>query len=673
MPPPTAAFTPSLSPEYQALVVADIARHLNASEPLRIVGGAATAITVALVFRDTAHPSGLGVWLAAMLAHSAYNAWVAWRRKRPPQSVPMAAAQATQNAAPNPGRRLRAVTRTEAINGGLWMAAELLLLPGSDYAHRGLLMVLLSGLGAGVMQSLSAHLPALMAFFVPAVLGFFVAGMFGHGDYFGVALVLLLMWVAVNLNYARLMHRTLIESLRNRHAAAALAADLQVQKDRAVELSQSRSRFLAAASHDLRQPVHALSLFVAALSQQPPAAEAQRLLGHMRATVDAMSGLFNALLDLSKLDAALVQPAWARLPLQPLLARVAAEHSTVAAALGLGFGFEMQGPVDLAVHTDPVLLERILRNLLSNALRYTPQGQVRLQARLRGGAVLLRVADTGIGIPAARQGEVFHEFVQLRQARSVPGHPASPADQETYNPPQESDQGLGLGLAFVRRLSELLGLRLSLRSRPGRGSVFSVRLPLAGRQMPDAALTGNATRLPGEAMPSLRVPTLPTTLPTTTLPTPAPANAAPATVSLQPGDLVLLIDDALRVRQAMTALLTGWGCQVLSAGSLAELTPQLRTLTRLPRLIVCDARLRSGASGLATVAQLRVDFNEAVPAILITGDTAPERLREALASGLVLLHKPVVNPQALQDAIAMALSASESEADGAQAEGEGAQ
>ena len=268
-----------------------------------------------------------------------------------------------------------------------------------------------------------------------------------QGDPKVVALVLLLMWVAVNLNYARLMHRTLIESLRNRHAAAALAADLQVQKDRAVELSQSRSRFLAAASHDLRQPVHALSLFVAALSQQPPAAEAQRLLGHMRATVDAMSSLFNALLDLSKLDAALVQPAWARVPLQPLLARVAVEHSAMAAALGLGFGFKIQGTGELAVHTDPVLLERILRNLLSNALRYTRQGEVRLHATLRGGAVLLRVADTGIGIPAERQDEVFHEFVQLREWQAEPAHPARPTDPEAHNPHHESDQGLGLGLA----------------------------------------------------------------------------------------------------------------------------------------------------------------------------------------------------------------------------------
>lgn len=630
MPSSAAAFNPPpLSPQHHALVVADIARHLRAGEPLRIAGNAAMAITVAVLFQDATHPHWLGTWLGVMLAHSAYNGWAAWRTGRQPALAASDAARAA--------RRLRAVTRIEAINGSLWMAAELLLLPGSDYPHRGLLMVLLSGLGAGVMQSLSAHLPALLAFFVPSVLGFFVAGLFGRGAYFGVALALLLVWVAVNLNFARLMHRTLIDSLRNRHAAAALAADLQVEKDRAVELSQSRSRFLAAASHDLRQPVHALSLFVAALSQQPPAAEAQRLLGHMRATVDSMSSLFNALLDLSKLDAALVRPDWASVPLQPLLARVAAEHSTVAAALGLGFGMTIQGPAGLAVHTDPVLLERILRNLLSNALRYTPQGEVRLHARLRDGAVLLRVGDTGRGIPAAQREAVFHEFVQLRNSPAMPSQPAGltgqtgPAEPEAHHPPHEPDAGLGLGLAFVRRLSELLGLRLSLRSRPGRGTVFSVRLPLAASDGPGATLT------PLLAHTSPQSPTAP--------------------ASLQPGDVVLLIDDALRVRQAMTALLTGWGCQVLSAGSLAELAPQLMALNTLPRLIVCDTRLRSGASGLATIAQLQGDFNEPVPAILITGDTAPERLREALASGLVVLHKPVVSPQALQDAIAMALSA----------------
>ena len=619
---------PHPSAQREALVVADIAHHLERGEPLRIFGNVLAAAVIAVLFRASARPLWLAGWLALVLAHAALNAWAAWRAWRRPSRPE------------NATRSLHVVTRMAAINGGLWMAAELLLLPDSDYAQRGLMMALLCGLGAGVMQSFSAHLPALFAFFVSPVIGFALAG-FGTGlAYPEVALPLLLLWLAVNLYIARLMRRTLLDSLQNRHAAAALAADLQLQKDRAVELSQSRSRFLAAASHDLRQPVHALSLFVAALSQQPPADEAQRLLGHVRATVDSMGSLFNALLDMSKLDAALVQPAWQAVALQPLLARVAAEHSALAAAKGLGFAFDLQGPAGLAVYTDPVLLERILRNLLSNALRYTYCGQVRLQARLHGAAVRVRVADSGIGIPADRRDEVFQEFVRLRdtapQAAHPPGFGAKPP---ASNPPDDREQGLGLGLAFVRRLCDLLGLPLVLRSRLGRGTVFSVRLPLA------PAAAGKPSAAPA-----------PDGLSAHAQPTETPALAQ-TQAQLAAGDVVLVLDDAADIRLAMSALLTGWGCQVLAADSLAGLMPQLMALAVLPRLIICDGRLQGGVSGLAVIDQLQADFNEPVPAILVTGDTAPERLRQAVASGLVLLHKPVVGQAALRDAISRALSA----------------
>jgi len=601
---PTLGAAESLgSSQRDALVVADLARHLKRGEPLRILGNTVVAITVVVLMRDSAQLTWLATWLAVMLAHSAFNARAAWRVWRRPTR--------TDNAA----RRLRVVTRMEAGYGLLWLVAELLILPGSDYVHRALLMVLLSGLGAGVMQSLSAYLPALYAYFALPVLGFFLAGYMGHGPYFLAAIVLLLVWMAVNLNFARQMHRTLVDSLHNRHIANALAVDLKVQRDRAVELGRSRSRFLAAASHDLRQPVHALSLFVGALGQNPSKEQSRHILKHVGSAIDAMGSMFNAMLDISKLDADLLQPNWQVLDLRTLLLRVAADQPLLAGTKGLRFGCELPAAPHPRVRCDPVLLERILRNLLSNALRYTAEGSVLLRLRVRAGRAEIVVADSGAGIPRERREQVFEEFVQLPH----PGH--------------EREQGLGLGLAIVRRLVGLLGLRLVLRSRLGRGTVFTLHLPL--HQPPaeqPAALPAQAAAGPGHAA----------------------SQGRPG--KLGQGDVVIVVDDSADIRLAMSALLSAWGCQVFTAASVRELMPQMMQLSAPPRLLLCDYRLADGDSGIAAIDQLRDAFNQDIPAVLVTGDTAPEPLREAIASGLPLLHKPVTQHQlreAMERAIAM--------------------
>ena len=578
----------------ESLVKVDLAQHLKRGEPLRILGNAVVALAAAVAFRDTADSPTLACWLGAMLACAAFNGWAAWRV----WSRPLAAE--------NTARRLRRVRRVEAVNGLLWMTGELLFLPGADYAQRGLFMVLLSGLGAGVMQSLSAYLPALYLFFGPPVLGFVMVASALHGPYFGPAVALMLIWTAVNLNFARMMHRTLVESLRNRHITHALANDLQVQRDRAVELSQARSRFLAAASHDLRQPVHALSLLVGALKQSPTAAESTQIVGHLGAAVDAMGTMFNALLDISKLDADLLQPNWQDMDLRWLLERIARDQAVLADAKGLAFHCELPAGLVLPVRTDPVLLERVLRNLLSNAIRYTSQGFVRIRVRARCGHVEVVVADTGVGIPRARQADVFKEFVQLHQTHAL------------------SEQGLGLGLSIVQRLSGLLQLRLKLRSRPGRGTHFTVRLPLL-------ASAAESLQLPSRAQ-----------------------RADPALGGLVAGDVVIVVDDSAEIQLAMSSLLTAWGYRAFAAASVAELMPSLMQLDVTPRLILCDFRLRNGDDGITAIAELREAFNAEVPALLVTGDTAPDRLRMATASGMPLLHKPVMEDQ-LREAIALAV------------------
>jgi len=588
--PPTA--DDALALRIQPMVRDDQARHLQRSDPLYTLGNAVVAVMTTLTLRDTAPLPWLLAWLAAMLLATAGHGAITWRQRGRSDA---------------PDRLLRNATRMSAVNGVLWAIGVLLIFPGADYAHRALLMVLLSGLATGAMFALAVHLPALCALYLPVVAGVVAAALGNGGPARWPVAMLTLLWLALALVSARQLQATLLASFRNRHTASLLAADLQTQKDVAVALGQSRSRFLAAASHDLRQPVHALSLFVSALLQRPPADEAERLLGHVRNTVDGMGAMFNALLDISRLDAEMVRPALGAVALAPLLARIAADEGVIASAKGLELRCVVHGPADLAVHTDAQLLERVLRNLVSNAVRYTRTGGVRLQADLRGGSLRLRVADSGIGIPRVRLAEVFQEFVQL------------------HNPERDRDQGLGLGLAIVQRLCALLAVPLRLRSRPGRGTVFTLRLPLARAQVP----------VPTAGLPA----GLPTGLP-----------------ALVPGDLVLVVDDAADIRLAMVALLRGWGCQVLAAASLETLQPQLMTLTVLPRLILCDLRLHGPDDGVAVIGQLRNNFNDEVPAILVTGDTGPDRLRDAAASGLGLLHKPV-GETALRLAIGRALGA----------------
>jgi CheY-like chemotaxis protein len=298
-----------------------------------------------------------------------------------------------------------------------------------------------------------------------------------------------------------------------------------------------------------------------------------------------MDNLFSALLDISRLDAGVVEVHPKAFLIQPLLDRICRDHAEEADLKGIGLVCMRSGAV---VHADPVLVERILRNLISNAVRYTDHGRVVIGCR-RAAALRVEVWDTGPGIAPHQEERIFQEYFQLA------------------NPERDREKGLGLGLAIVRRLTDLLGYELKLRSRLGRGSCFSVAIPLVHD---GAASFGHADE--------------------------------PLALTLAHG-LVLVIDDEIAIREAMAALLTGWGHEVVTAGSGAEVLAQIDGGLVRPDLIICDYRLRSGETGIEVIEALRSEYNGTVPAMLITGDTAPDRLAEASASGLLLLHKPVPN------------------------------
>ncbi len=362
--------------------------------------------------------------------------------------------------------------------------------------------------------------------------------------------------------------------------------DLRRAKDQAERANRAKSRFLAAASHDLRQPVQSLFFFATALSDQMR----RQPTGHatveaMQQALEALKRLLDGLLDISKLDAGVVKPVPTVLALQPVFDRLAAEYRPQAARKGLDLRIVATG---LHVRSDAMLLERILRNLLDNALRYTPGGRILLGARRCGGDIHVTVCDSGIGVPPERREEIFEEFTQIG------------------NPERDRERGLGLGLAIVRRLSALLEHPLTLRSELGRGSAFTVAVPRA------------------EAPP---------------VPAPAPKASLPR--DPERPSLVLVIDDEVIILMGLRAMLEGWGYEVIAATAEEEAIGLLEKDGRRPDLVLADYRLRQGKTGPEALRAVHAHFNAAIPSIILTGDTAPERIVEAQRSGFSILHKPV--------------------------------
>jgi signal transduction histidine kinase/integral membrane sensor domain MASE1 len=367
---------------------------------------------------------------------------------------------------------------------------------------------------------------------------------------------------------------------------ARLFAEIE-DKSRQLELANTaKSRFLAMASHDLRQPLHALGLFVAHLRRPLEPAERTRMIERVDAAVREMNAMFNSLLDISRLDAGVLMPKIVEFPMAPLLQKV--ERTFDQATLQKGLRLRVVRS-DAWVRSDPLLLERILLNLLSNAMRYTLRGGIVVGCRRRGEMLRIEVWDSGPGIPEDHRSSIFGEFFQL--------------------PNRERDRygGLGLGLAIVDRLRRLLDHDIELTSTVGRGSRFTVLVPIAAKGVTVAETE---------------------------------RSAYPAAFALD-GKVIVVIDDAPIVLEGTRGLLGKWGCSVVTAASDEAALTQLGERAQRPDLVISDYHLANGKTGLEAIERIDVAFGGSIPAILISGDTAPERLRDARDKGYILLHKPV--------------------------------
>jgi signal transduction histidine kinase/CheY-like chemotaxis protein len=410
---------------------------------------------------------------------------------------------------------------------------------------------------------------------------------------------LVVIWALAVAEQARRASHVFTESIRLRLENIGLVENLRREKAVAEEANVAKSRFLASASHDLRQPVHALSVFVGAMRSHEMDAQARGLLDHIEGSVRALSGLFGGLLDISRLDAGVVGVKRNDFAIQPIIERVCRDYAAQAREKGLLL--ESQ-PCAAIVHSDPALCERILRNMVANAVTYTDRGKVLVGCR-RGPQLRLQVWDTGRGIPPSEQQRVFQEFYQIG------------------NPERDRTRGVGLGLAIVKRLTTLLEHRLELRSWPGKGTCFSIDIPYASNQS-------------GAYLDPLQVTTVPT------------ASGS---------GLILVVDDEGAIQIAMRSLLSSWGYSVIAAGSYAQMLERIGSNPEIPRLIICDYRLRDNETGSTVIERLRNEYNDTIPGMLITGDTAPDRIKEAQSSGYLLLHKPVSNA-VLRASIASLLS-----------------
>lgn len=570
---------PGTLPDTQALDT------LYRGAPLSALVGVVEAFFLSVLFWREVPASAIALWLAAFAAV---------------RGLRIALGMAYRRRARAPGTRptfwARGVVASALAQALAWGIGSWVLLAPANLVAEMALHIGLAAVVLGSVAQLAHHLPALAAY---------AAGVFGplaardllvaQPLHYVLALASVLMALYV-WHAGRAQARTIARAAAQQRERQELIAALQ-RENEATRLARqeaeaahaSKAQFLAAVGHDLRQPLNAMQLLAYTLQQPASRDRVEHLSASLMECASSMGAMVEGLLELSRLDARSITPRPTRFALQALLDEMAGTFAVQAQAKGLVFSAQ---PSSAWVEGDRALLARVLSNLVSNAIRYTPAGFVRLQARTQGTAVEVSVEDSGVGIATAELPRIFDEHYQI-------DHPG-----------RDRSQGLGLGLATARRLCALLGLDLGVQSHPGQGSRFTLCLPLAADAPEPAGSTLTATG----AEDTAREP--------------------------QALRRVLVLEDDAGSRTALTEVLQGWGCEVMAAASLREALRQEPGPQR-PDALVVDWNLPHGVDGLMAVAALRSAIGHAVPALLVTAEATPELQARAAAAGLPLLPKPI--------------------------------
>ena len=469
---------------------------------------------------------------------------------------------------------------------GLGVAAPLLAFGRLTDVDRAVVSTLLIAVATASVSSTSGYRSMFVWFAGPILLSLSAAWVLtaraGESQSAGWGMGgLLLVYLAFLVALGRDAFRIFDESCRIRFAEKELNVRITQALESAEQASEAKTRFLAAASHDLRQPLHTISVLVAAMGLRKLDERSREIVQMLGTVSQSLSGQLDGLLDVSRLDAGIVKPELRIESVDQIVRAHVAASEASAHQKGLTMRFHSDGSVQAM--TDANLLGRILGNLTGNALKFTSVGGIDVSVKRLNGHAVVEIADTGIGIALADQQRVFQEFYQVE------------------NPERDRSKGLGLGLAIVQRLCTLLDIRLGMQSEPGRGTRFTLQM--------------------------------------TAVDAPQVLQVVSAAEPLDVGCVrVLVVDDEIAVREGMRVLLEELGCCVLLADGAVQAVQRAHAVTL--DLVISDFRLRDRADGLDVIRQCQA-VQPGLYALLISGDTAPDRLKQAHAAQIPLLHKPV--------------------------------
>ncbi|HKY02879.1 MAG TPA: hybrid sensor histidine kinase/response regulator [Burkholderiales bacterium] len=568
------------------LVRVEQARLLHQNVPTAALGGLAILAIVAVVFSPVVPAQALMLWAAAAVVLNAFRMW-RWSRYR---NMPADAALAS--------RWLSEAATGALCSGLLWGAGSFFMLPPERLDFQLAFAYAVVMMSVTCMFSYGPHYRSFVSFCVPCLFPLIPAmAAINTPIAWGVAIGSTI-FLTLSLGFMRSFTRMFEQSLHLRFRNVDLVDALTTQKEAAETANIAKSRFLAVASHDLRQPMHALNLYLGAFDSVDIPARGRTILSNLHQCAHAMDDMFRALLDISRLDAGSVQVDARAFNIDTLLDRIRMEFEPQALAKGLKLRV---APCSATLRSDPALVERILRNFASNAVTHTSQGKILIGCRRAGASLRVSVYDTGPGIPDTQHKAIFDEFYQAG------------------NPERDRSKGLGLGLAIVDRLARLLIAPIILRSQVGRGSLFAVEL----QRTSETAVSAQTKDIAPRSLNDVHV---------------------------------VIVDDEATILNATSLLLGTWGCKVTTAASLIEALERLGNSERAPDILLCDYRLRGNETGVQVVEALRAEFNTDIPALLITGDVDTAKLRDIERSGLPLIHKPLTE-QALRSSLSKLLVA----------------
>lgn len=490
-------------------------------------------------------------------------------------------------------RRLRVHAFWSTLNGTTWGAAALLFQDPSAPIYSVFLICALTGYISVTILSNTLYLPQFYGFIVSATLAFILSYLILGSGFYAVLCAYAILYSSVMVVFGRIANRNYIDSKRLEFENKELLLKVTQEKQLADKANADKNQFLAATSHDLRQPLHAMGLYIDALEPRMQDSTDVNIVSKLKQSGQALNDLLYGLLDISRLDAGVLSNKPQHSSLAKLIERLLEEVEPQLLESGLELKVDVSD--QHYVYADPVLLTRVARNLLSNGLKYTEKGFVKISSSRTDGKIELVVEDTGVGVPENKIDAIFSEFTQLQ------------------NPERDRNKGLGLGLSIVRRLCELQNIDYRFDSQVGKGSCVTLSLA-----------SGKKALAPLQIKSKTSVVT----------------NLA-----------ILVVDDEQAIRDAMSMMIQSWQCTPLIASSQLEALTLIHQHDDSIDLIISDLRLRNNENGVDLIKAMREELNHDVPAIVLTGDTAVERIELAQAANVVLMHKPI-EAEALREQIA---------------------